>query len=106
MKYKILLFLILLAPFVARAQTCIVDDTLWLQPRTGVVIRNNADIAPCMNAVLTGEKMKIIYADNDDASIHANELRQWLLALGLPATNIALDKTNTTESIRLESYHD
>jgi hypothetical protein len=106
MKHKILLFIILLAPFAARAQICIVDDTLWLQPRTGVIIRDNADIAPCINAVLTGEKMKIIYADNDDASIHANELRQWFLALGLPAIKITLDKTNTTESIRLENYHD
>ncbi|BBP00665.1 hypothetical protein [Sulfuriferula nivalis] len=106
MKHKILLFITLLAPLAAHAQSCIVDDALWLQPRTGVIIRDNTDIAPCMNAMLTGEKMKIIYADTDDASIHANELRQWLLALGLPAANITLNKTNTTDSIRLENYHD
>jgi hypothetical protein len=50
--------------------------------------------------------MKIIYTDTDETSIQANELRQWLLALGLPATSITLDKTTTTAPIRLETYHE
>ena len=97
---------LLLIPFGAQAQTCIVDDSLWLQPRTGLTIRNNTGIAPCISAMLAGDKMRIIYANNDDASIHADELRQWLNALALPATRIMLDKTNITESIRLETYHE
>jgi hypothetical protein len=106
MKYTTLFFATLLVPMTAHAQTCIVDDSLWLQPRTGIIIRDNPSTAPCIAAMLTGDKVKIIYADNDDASVHALELRQWLLALSLPATSIILDKTNTTESIRLENYHD
>ncbi len=106
MMYKTLFLTTLLMPLAAQAQTCIVDDSLWLQPRTGIVIRDNPNITPCITAMSAGDKIKIIYADNDEASIHADELRQWFLALGLPAAHITLDKTNTTESIRLENYHD
>ncbi|MEQ1667393.1 MAG: hypothetical protein ABL868_02965 [Sulfuriferula sp.] len=90
----------------AQAQTCVVDDNLWLQPRTGLAIRNNANIMPCISAILAGDTMHIVHANNDDANIHADELRQWLIALALPATRIILDKTNTTESIRLETRHE
>lgn len=96
----------LVASFNAQAQNCVVDDNLWLQPRSGLSIRDNTNIAPCITAMLAGSKMRIVYANNDDASVHADELRQWLIALALPATRIMLDKTNTTESIRLETRHD
>lgn len=105
MMIRQLYLLILLTPCTALAQSCVIDDGIWLQPRTGMTIRNS-NIAPCVAEVFTGDKMKIIYTDTDETSIQANELRQWLLALGLPATRITLDKTTTTAPIRLETYHE
>ena len=94
---------------VAHAETCVLNDAFWLQPRSGVATLNEKSITPCVSALLTDNKSKllIIYNDTDDSSISATELRQWLVALALPAERIILKKATTlTDPIRLEIQHD
>ncbi len=98
-----------LLPSTAHAETCELNDSLWLQPRSGVVVLNESTIRPCVLAMLTDNKskMSIIYNDTDESNISATELRQWLVALALPAERIILKKATTlTEPIRLEIQHD
>lgn len=91
------------------AETCVLDDAFWLQPRSGITVLNEPSIKPCVTELLADDssKMAIIYSDTDEASVSANELRQWLVALALPAQRIILKKAATsTDPIRLEIQHD
>lgn len=93
----------------AYAESCVLEDAFWLQPRTGLKVLNEAAITPCSQALLANDqsKMWIIYNDTDESSIAANELRQWLVALALPAKRIILKKATTlTDPLRLEIHHD
>ena len=91
------------------AESCVLDDAFWLQPRTGLMVLNEAAIKPCSLALLANDqrKMWIIYNDTDESSISATELRQWLVALALPAKRIILKRATTlTDPLRLEIQHD
>ena len=93
----------------AYAESCVLDDAFWLQPRTGLRVLNEAAITPCSLALLANNqrKMLIIYNHTDESSIAATELRQWLIALALPAKRIILKKATTlTDPLRLEIQHD
>lgn len=93
----------------AHAESCVLDDAFWLQPRTGLRVLNEAAIRPCTAALLANDqrKMWIIYNNTDESSISATELRQWLVALALPAKRIILKKATTlTDPLRLEIQHD
>ncbi|MDR3390746.1 MAG: hypothetical protein P4L77_03340 [Sulfuriferula sp.] len=100
--------LLTIAP-VAHAETCVLDDAYWMQPRSGITALNETAIRPCVLALLADNKsrMQIIYNDTDESGIAADELRQWLVALALPAERIILKKATTlTDPIRLEIQHD
>lgn len=91
------------------AGTCVLDDAFWLQPRSGLAILNEPSIKPCITELLADDtsRMAIIYSDTDESGVSANELRQWLVALALPAERIILKKAATsTDPIRLEIQHD
>ena len=93
----------------AHAETCSLDDAYWLQPRSGMTALNEPSIRPCVLALLADNKsrMLITYNDTDESGISATELRQWLIALALPAERIILKKASTlTDPIRLEIQHD
>ena len=101
--------IMLMMPHMARAETCTLDDSFWLQPRSGLTVLNNIAIKPCVSALLadTQNKMLVNYNDTDESSVSANELRQWLIALALPAERILLKKqTTSTDAISLDIQHD
>lgn len=101
--------IMLMMPHPTYAQTCALDDSFWLQPRSGLTVLSNAAIQPCVAALLADppNKMLINYNDTDESSISANELRQWLISLALPAEHILLKKQATsTDAISLEIQHD
>ncbi|MHB1678452.1 MAG: hypothetical protein ACYCSS_13145 [Sulfuriferula sp.] len=94
---------------IAQAETCTVNDSFWLQPRSGVMVLDNQEIKPCITTLQANDHSTLVisYSDTDEASVSADELRQWLIALALPATRIVLKKLNTsTDPIRLEIPHD
>lgn len=105
----ILFSLLALVASAAHAETCVVDDGFWQQPRSGMAVLNNTAIKPCVMALLADNKGKlfIIYNDTDESGISANELRQWLVALALPAERIILKKaTSLSDPIRMEIQHE
>ena len=107
--FLIIVTAMLMLPQLARAEICTVDDGFWLQPRSGLTVLNNAAIKPCVSALLADNQSKLFinYNDTDESSISATELRQWLIALALPAARIILKKqAASTNTISLETQHD
>ena len=101
--------IVLICSGTARAQTCVLNDTFWLQPRSGILTLNENSIRPCITDLLANKTNKLLinYNDTDESSISATELRQWLIALALPAERIILKKATTlTDPIRLEIKND
>lgn len=88
--------------------SCTVSNEFWLTPRSGILVQADATLAPCLHAVLDDlhTNLLITYPNNDDATVEANELRQWLLALALPASRIHTQKQDTNTTILLETRHD
>lgn len=80
----------------AHAETCVVNNQLWLQPRSGLVIAQDAGMAPCLHALANSPKatMAIVFPNHDESAINADELRQWFVALALPASRISMQKIN------------
>ncbi len=107
---RFLLLALLLVPLAAAAagEICTPDDAFWLTPRSGAAIQSDANIAPCIRALLDqpGTWLAITYPDNDEASVRADELRQWLLALALPAARVRLEKNPSNTTIELEIRND
>ena len=105
-----LFLLLFIAP--AYAGSCAVNNEFWLKPRSGKLVLTNPDIAPCIHAFLNAPQsdLRIAYPDNDESAVDANELRQWLIALALPATRIHLQKQTDITTIQLDtlpiSQHD
>lgn len=94
---------------ITQAETCTINDSFWLQPRSGVSVLDNQEIKPCITILRANHHSTLVinYNDTDEASVSAEELRQWLIALALPATRIVLKKLNTsTDPLRLEILND
>ena len=89
----------------ARADVCPVADDVWLSPRTGLSVLNNTGIKPCVLSVLNDPKQQLVisYPNNDESAVYAAELRQWLLALALPATRLVLKNSPANTSVQLET---
>jgi hypothetical protein len=102
--------LLFIAP--AYADSCTVSNDFWLKPRSGNLVLTNPDIAPCIHVFLNEPQsdLRIAYPDNDESAVDANELRQWLIALALPATHIHLQAQTGITAIQLDtlpsSQHD
>ncbi len=83
---------------------CVLGDNFWQTPRSAQRILNDNTLRPCVEALLQSPTVSLIITtpDNDDASIEADELRQWLLALALPASRIQIQPEKSTQNIQLE----
>lgn len=88
--------------------SCTPGDDFWLGPRSGASVLANAALAPCVHAVLDDahSRLVITYPDGDEAAVRANELRQWLIALALPAARIVLQQQPANTTIELETRND
>ena len=92
----------------ARPLVCSIDNSFWQTPRSGAAVLANQALRPCVNALLEtpGSLLLITAPDTDDASIQANELRQWLLALALPANRVRIQTGSGNPNLQLELQHD
>ncbi len=88
--------------------SCTPGDDFWLGPRSGASVLANAALAPCVHALLDDAHTRLVitYPDGDDAAVRADELRQWLIALALPASRIALQQQTANTTIELETRND
>ena len=88
--------------------SCVPGDDFWLGPRSGAAVLTNAALAPCVHALLDDahSRLVITYPNGDEAAVRADELRQWLLALALPAARVVLQQQPANTTIELETRND
>lgn len=87
---------------------CTIDNSFWQKPRSAARILANPDLHPCVDALLAtpGSILQINAPDSDEAAIEADELRQWLIALALPAARIRVASATGNLNLQLELHHD
>jgi len=88
----------------AGAQTFDVPSELWLMPRSGQTVRDNAQLQRALAVYfqLVQPRVRLHYRKSDEAAAQAEELRGWLIALGIDAERIDLVEDNPAGPIKLE----
>ncbi|MEO1766060.1 hypothetical protein [Thiobacter aerophilum] len=87
-----ILGLFVLLPWAAAGQDFTVPESFWLAPRSGPAIIAEPAIAQAVHRFLDhpGAQLILHHGRNDEASAQAEELRGWLIALGIEADVIQL----------------
>lgn len=62
----------------------------WAQPRSGAMVSRLPALATAMHRLKAGQRLQLYYPGGDEGSLWANELRAWLVALGLSSRRIEL----------------
>ena len=91
-------------PGFTAAQSVVVPAELWLAPRSGQVIRNNAQISKALDSYfqLAQARVRLHHHKRDESSAQAEELRGWLIALGIEASRIELVEDSPTDQLTLD----
>ncbi len=78
---------------VTPAASLAVTAEQWARPRSGSGIAQLPGLAALVEAVErdAANRLVIRFAGGDEGSLWAEELRSWLVALGLPSARIALE---------------
>lgn len=98
----IMLALFLIAP--GMAQTFTLPLEFWLAPRSGQAVRAEPQLQQVLTAYLQSERARIQmhHQKRDDSIAQAEELRGWLIAMGVEADRIELTDDNPLDTIKLE----
>lgn len=77
-------------PVVAASQTHHLTSEQWAVPRSAETIINMPALTAAMNDLRTnpGGRLLIRYPGGDAGTLWMNELRSWLVSLGVPSTKI------------------
>jgi len=96
---EMLCVLLLAMPVAAGAVTVDVPEQFWLKVRSGDSVLAEPEIAQAVRQFLDQPRSVLIvrHAREDESLAHAEELRGWLIALGLEAGRIELAETNTAD---------
>lgn len=88
----------------AIAQTFEVPAELWLAPRSGQAVRDNALLSKAFEAYFqfAQPRVRLHHHKRDESSAHAEELRGWLIALGIEAGRIELVEDSPTDQLTLD----
>jgi hypothetical protein len=76
----------------AFAESCVVPQELWAQPRTGVLIRAQPDLRECVRGYLADPSSRLVIhcGAGEEVALQAEELRAWLVALAVEAERVEL----------------
>lgn len=101
-KLAALLALLWAAPSVA--QTFSIPGEFWLAPRSGQTIRAEPQLQQAFAAYLQSERtrLRVHHQKRDESIAQAEELRGWLIALGVEAERIEMVEDNPLAPIKLE----
>lgn len=79
------------APVVA-SPTVTMTAEQWARPRSGEVVAGLPGLARLVETLDSDpfQRLVVRHASGDDGTLWAEELRSWLVALGVPAVNIEL----------------
>ncbi|MEK6663591.1 MAG: hypothetical protein AABY73_06960 [Pseudomonadota bacterium] len=105
MKLKIVCGIILaLGSMNAAALTFEVPAELWLAPRSGQAVRDNAQLSKAFAVYfqLAQPRVRLHHHKRDESSAQAEELRGWLIALGIEASRIELVEDSPTDQLTLD----
>ncbi|MBT9612518.1 MAG: hypothetical protein IV108_04530 [Burkholderiales bacterium] len=105
MKLKVLCWIVLaLGSMGVAAQTFEVPAELWLAPRSGQAMRDNTQMSKAFAAYfqLAQPRVRLHHHKRDESSAHAEELRGWLIALGIEASRIELVEDSPTDQLTLD----
>ena len=88
-----LLLALALATVAARAETgCAVSAAEWSRPRSAAMVSSLPGVRDCVQAWLAAPErhLVLVSAPGEEGGLWANELRDWLIALGVPSSAIEL----------------
>lgn len=76
----------------AQAERIAVPATLWEQPRSGVIIRAQAEIRDSVEQLIADPEARLLihFGKGDEALAQAEELRAWLVSLAVDGDRIEL----------------
>ena len=86
------------------AQTFELSSEFWQAPRSGQAVRDNPQLQQALTAYFKWPQaqVRLHHQKRDEISAQAEELRGWLIALGIEAERIELIEDNPAEPIKLE----
>ena len=91
MKYAVFLGILFLpALSLATEQTFTLTADLWARPRTGVSVVRMTPVASAVDAMLQtpGSVLVLRYPGGDEGSLWVQELKAWLISLGIDSQHI------------------
>lgn len=64
----------------------------WARPRSGEIVAGLPGLARFVKTLDSDPSQRLVvrHASGDDGTLWAEELRSWLIALGVPAVNVEL----------------
>jgi hypothetical protein len=85
-----LLFTVLLLPSLAGAGTYLLDGEQWARPRSGGVVVSMRPVADGVREWrrTPGSRLVIGYPGGEEGSLWAQELKDWLVSLGIPSSAV------------------
>ncbi len=87
-------FLLLFLPVWVSAETLRIGDELWSRPRSGARLVHEQGLARLVRALeapsISPAGLRLRYGTREEDLLWAEELRDWLVALGLPSRQVTL----------------
>ena len=82
-------------PVAAAGKTVAITAEQWARPRSGAAVTRLPELAPFLDAFDREPANRVIvrYAGGDEGALWAEELRSWLVALGVPSARIELESS-------------
>lgn len=92
MKTTLISLMLIMLPSMARAEVLLLEGHEWAVPKQATTIIAMPAINKTMQAMLQhpNSLLQIRYPGGDEGTLWANELRSWLVALGLASERIEL----------------
>ena len=94
-----------LSALVAAAQAFVVPAELWDRPRSGQAVLSQAAVRQAVNAYLAqpGSRLVLHHGPGPESLMTAEELRAWLVALGIESGRIELrGELKPSEPLQME----
>ena len=88
----ILVFIIFLAAQIAYADKAVITAEQWARPRNGIMIVQSDSLYKLVHKFNKSKDkyLSIRYKTGDEGILWAEELRAWLVALGIPSSKVML----------------
>jgi hypothetical protein len=102
----LVLALLLLSPLPLRAESVTISAERWVTPRSGETVAAWSELRELMAAFdrKPGAQLVIHYAPGETGSLWAEELRSWLVSLGIPSGRITLkDNLQRHDIVRVDT---